>query len=388
MKIVIYSDILNQHQAPLADELWRLTGGDFRFVELTESDERKGSSDDFSTRPYLKQSWKDNDSYAEAMRLCQTAECCIFSGTNSLPFERNRMSKGLLSFDLGERWLKKGLKNFASPRLLKWLASYHFGGWNRKKLYKLCASAFCKTDHRKMLSFKGKCYKWGYFTKVIPNEMVTIAHKTEGPVKLMWCARFINWKHPETTVLSAKRLKERGLDFRLDMYGNGPELEKTARYINRLGLNDVITLKGNVDNTRIHEAMRSSDIFLITSDKNEGWGAVANESMSEGCVLVASDAIGSAPFLIEDGVNGFLFKSPKTNSSIAAPDNEAADLLTDILAGIIDDRERLKAVGKAARKTIDQLWTPSHAAQSLLNLIDDLKEGRETRAKAGPCSKA
>ena len=43
--------------------------------------------------------------------------------------------------------------------------------------------------------------------------------------------------------------------------------------------------------------MESSHIFLLfTSDRNEG--AALNESMNSGCAVVASDAIGSVPYLM------------------------------------------------------------------------------------------
>ena len=36
--------------------------------------------------------------------------------------------------------------------------------------------------------------------------------------------------------------------------------------------------------------MEQADIYLFTSDRNEGWGAVANEAMNSACAMVA-DAI-------------------------------------------------------------------------------------------------
>ena len=34
--------------------------------------------------------------------------------------------------------------------------------------------------------------------------------------------------------------------------------------------------------------MEKADIFLFTSDRREGWGAVANEAMNSACALVVS----------------------------------------------------------------------------------------------------
>ena len=38
--------------------------------------------------------------------------------------------------------------------------------------------------------------------------------------------------------------------------------------------------------------------------------------------------------------------------------------------------------------TMRDVWSPRKAAEALLKLIDDLKNGRETSIVTGPCSKA
>ena len=166
MRIVVFSVVLNQHQAPISDELWEITNHNFTFVELLNLRDKKGGTEDYSKRPYLLRSWESPETFNKAIELARTADCCVFSGVDSIPFAKVRMSLGLLSFDMGERWLKRGWKGFASPRLLKWLSSYYLGRWNKKPLYKLCMSAFAAADQYKLGTFNSRCYKWGYFTQV------------------------------------------------------------------------------------------------------------------------------------------------------------------------------------------------------------------------------
>ena len=134
MKLVFYSVVLNQHQAPVADELWELTGHQYAFVELTNLSDTKGGTEDYSKRPYLIRAWENQDSFQQAMNLAKHADCCVFSGVDALPFQKERMRLGLLSFDMGERWLKHGIKSLASPRLVKWLMAYYLGGRRHKPL--------------------------------------------------------------------------------------------------------------------------------------------------------------------------------------------------------------------------------------------------------------
>ena len=193
--LVFYSVVLNQHQAPVSDELWKLTNHSFVFVELTKQNENKGGTEDYSSRTYLLRAWESPDAYEKAMALARTAECCVFAGIESLQFEKERMKLGLLSFEMGERWLKHGLKSLASPRLLKWLLAYHLGRWNKKPLFKLCCSAFCAKDHKNLKSFDNKCYKWGYFTKVddggfkeLVAEHVDVQEGSNGPGVVSLCS--------------------------------------------------------------------------------------------------------------------------------------------------------------------------------------------------------
>lgn len=168
MKLVFYSIILNNHQANLADEFWGLLGNDYRFVELVEPNEgnAKGGTDDYASRPYLIKAWRSEAEWQEAMRLACYAEVCVFSGLPALPFQKERMKRGLLSFDMSERWLKRGWVNLFSPVIFRMWLSYQRGGWRRKPLYKLCCSAFAAADQKMVGTFNGRCYKWGYFTKV------------------------------------------------------------------------------------------------------------------------------------------------------------------------------------------------------------------------------
>lgn len=390
MKLVVYSIVLNHHQACVADELYKILYDDYVFVETAECHDQKGSSEDYSKRPYLVKAWESNVAWHNAMELAETADVCVFGGFEALPFEKARMKKGLLSFDMGERMLKRGWFNLFSPRIMKMTMAYHFGCWSTKPLYKLCMSAFTKQDQYKLKTFKGKCFKWGYFTHVEMDgyENYVEAYtdvSTSEITPLMWCSRFLMWKHPELPVQMAKKLKEKGCRFQLDMYGDEGNAAKHDKVYPRkqlealiaeLGVDDCVQLMGNRPNNEILQAMQKSSIFLFTSDRLEGWGAVANESMANGCVLVASDAIGSSPYLIEDGYNGFMFKSCNVES------------LTEMMEWLLTHPDELKQMQKNAYERMRDVWSPKCAAKALLQLIDDLKNGRDTSLLSGPCSKA
>ena len=403
MTITYFSITLNHHVAPVVDELYKLVGDNLTFVEVVNlsktKDANKGSTEDLSKRAYLLRAWESKEKEHKAMELARTSDVALFCGYPSLKYQIERLKEDRLSFEESERWLKRGLIGMLSPRLLKVFLNYHLRNWRKRPLYRLCNSAFAAGDHYRIGMYKNKCFKWGYFTSVGSLKENTACGggkivetfpdvSTSEITPLMWCSRFLTWKHPELPILLAKKLKKKGYKFHLDMYGTG-ELENVSKKLaERLELIDCVSFQGEVPNHQLHEAMRKAEIFLFTSDRHEGWGAVANESMSEGCVLVASDVIGSVPYLVSDGFNGFTFHSSKVSCSFKNPDESALDTLSEKVEWLLDHPSERKQMQQNAVKQMQEVWSPANAAKSLLLLIDDLKNGRGTSIKKGPCSKA
>lgn len=386
-KLAIFSSILNHHQVGVADELYRILGENFSFIELNNDNQKKGSTEDFSTRPYLIKAWESQSQATLAMKIARYSEACIFGGVDSLPYEKERLKNDLLTLDMDERPLKRGLVNILSKANIYTLYYYWSNNWKSKPLYKLCCSAFTAKDYERLYMYKDKCFKWGYFTRVNYNLSIEkyIDSSSQPTIPIMWCGRFLKWKHPEMPVQMAAKLKSKGYKFHISIYGDERgaakydkiyPTAKLEKLIRNLGVEDCVSLKGNIPNNEIIKAMQKSAIFLFTSNCFEGWGAVANESMANGCVLIASDAVGSAPYLIKDGENGFCFKS------------ECIDSLVQKVEWLFTHPEEMKQMRKKAFESIVYVWSPSNAVCSLLQLIDDLQNSRKSSIKYGPCSKA
>lgn len=379
MTIAYFGNTLNPHQAYVADALFELTGGNYIYVETVPpvQDNKSGGKLQMQ-RQYILRAYESADAQKEALQISRDADVALF-GAYSLEYEVERMrTTGRLAFEVSERWLKRGWMNLLSPRLLKNMWYYHTL-FHNKPLYKLCSSAYGAEDQYRLHSFKGRCYKWGYFTKVDSDFVVEAREQdasTSGIISLMWCARFLKLKHPELPVQLASRLKEKGYQFTIDMFGDGEEFDRTKSIIKELGVEDCVKLSGNLPNEEILNEMRNHSIFLFTSDRNEGWGAVLNEAMSNGCAVVASDSIGSVPFLVEDKTNGLIFKS------------ENIDSLSEKVMYLMDHPNERNQMAISAYNTMRDVWSPARAAQNLLQLIEDLKAGNDSSIPEGPCSKA
>ena len=378
MTITFYSKYLNIHQVAVADELYSLLGDSFHFVatKSPQVNELKGGEDD-SSRSYCVKPYESTGDYQYAMQLAIKSDVCVFGGFSmEYAICRAKKNPNGLSFEMGERWLKKGWKNVLSPVFCKWWLNY-MRYFRRANFYKLCASAFASKDDELLGVYLNRHFKWGYYTRM-DNQFIEEAPKLGASslevTPLMWCARFLKLKHPELPVQLAHRLKKKGYKFYIDMFGSGVEVEHTKALIAELGVEDCVNLRGSLPNDEVLKEMRRHSIFLFTSDRNEGWGAVLNEAMSNGAVVVAADEIGSVPFLITDNVTGMIYRTCNLDS------------LYEKTTFLMEHPYELTRISNAAVKLMQDVWSSKRAALNLVQLAEDLQNRKELSIIEGPCS--
>ena len=128
---------------------------------------------------------------------------------------------------------------------------------------------------------------------------------------------------------------------------------------------------------KLFEKMKTSDIFLFTSNYQEGWGAILNEAMNAGCVCICSHAPGSVPFIINDKNNGLIYHCGNINE------------LYKITTDLINSRDLMVTIGQNAYLSIINEWNYKTAAKKLLELaINFKKSGKITCYEKGVLSKA
>lgn len=372
MRIIFLSNYFNHHQSALSDALWEKTNGNFHFVEtMGIPSGRKKLGYAAIQRDYLL-NWKAQRE--QVLAAIREADVMI---TGSAPerLVRERLRTGKLMFRYAERPLKNGLELWKYPiRLVRW----HWRNPLWKPIYLLCASAYTAGDYAQFGMFRNRAYQWGYFPEAKHYEDVEALLAGKEKNHILWCGRFLDWKHPDDALAVAKKLKEAGYTFQMEFIGCG-ELEKELhRLTKEWKLEDCVRFLGSMPPEAVREHMEKAGIYLFTSDRGEGWGAVLNESMNSGCAVVASHAIGSVPYLMEDGENGLVYESGNR------------DMLYEKIRFLLDHPEEQIRLGRNAYRTVTEEWCADTAADRLISLSQKILDG-ETYPQIcdhGPCRKA
>lgn len=375
MKIAFASNYLNVHQQPLCHAFCDIIGyNEFKFIATTPFNELrlKSGYEDMNREQFVVRAYEDVNA-----AKCAVSEADVVIG---LPYStpdilKMRLdSSDRLTFAYSERLLKRGLwfRHLPPKRMRVRNAFTRYD--QRKNFHILCASAFTSYD----LSLFGfpvdRCWKWGYFPAVPESCTPRVASRSNP--SLLWVGRLIRLKRPFAPLQLACRLAESGRSFHLTMVGDGEMRDELSSYIVDHNLSSYVTMTGAVPNAKVHRIMSESDIFLFTSKRDEGWGAVLSEAMANACVPVVSSAIGSVPYLVHNDANGKVF--------IDGDDEE----LYRCVVALMGDRDGLVRMGNKARETMTSLWNPRHAAESFVGLVDCLLAGKDPGIVEGPCSPA
>lgn len=380
--ITFYSNYFNHHQKALCDAFYAILKEGFTFVETMPMEEfRSGMGWGEQCPPYVLKTYESSQNEEKAKELGNSSDLVIM-GTAPEYYIEPRIAENRIVFRYSERPLKEGFIKFFIPRLTKKYIHLHVRNKNRK-VFILAASAFAAYDFKKMFgSYPDKCYKFAYFPKHISYDINELFARKKriaddaGAVTVLWEGRMIRLKRADLLIRAAARLRLEGLDFRLKLIGDGEEKEKLIALAKKLGISDIVTFEGFLSPDEARDRMADAEVYVMTSNKLEGWGSVIYEALNAGCAVVASDAAGATPWLVREGETGSVFRSGSVNS------------LADKLRPLLRDGKRRQDLGRRAYEQMDKLWNPEVAAKRVIELYEAVSEGRDTPFDDGPLSKA
>ena len=380
MVVTFVSNYINHHQLPFCEAM-KSIGEDieFYFVQTMPMEEKRvsmGWAVDERALSYVVLYYEDE---GRAGELIENSDVVLFGWTDNLisDIQRKRLSSGKLSFVVSERIYREGQWKFISPRGLLNKYREHFV-YRHSNVYLLCTGAYVASDFNLIKSYPGKMLRWGYFpdaSGVVKKTSPGAAYKDK--IRLCWAGRLIDLKHPEFAVKIAAHLKRSKRLFSMDIVGDGPLRPFLEDMVKREELSEFVSFKGAMPPGEVLGVMDEADIFLFTSNYLEGWGAVVNEAMERGCAVVASIEAGAVPFLIEDNVNGLVYK------------NGSYDDFEKKVDHLFENRQKIGIFAQAAQMTIKSLWNAKNAAGELVRFSREVLAKKEALpADRGPMSRA
>lgn len=180
-------------------------------------------------------------------------------------------------------------------------------------------------------------------------------------LRIVTVARYTGQKNVLTYMKAVRMVKDMGLKVHFDWCGdkkhNATYYAEVERVYRSLGIEDYLTLHD--PNQKIEDEYRKADIFCLPS-LYEGYPNVVAEAMSCGLPILCSNVYEN-PYIVEEGVNGFLFNPEKAEDMVAAIKKMATLSLDSRLA-----------MGKRNRELCMTRNTEEAFLNSYIKLIDSL----------------
>jgi glycosyltransferase involved in cell wall biosynthesis len=161
----------------------------------------------------------------------------------------------------------------------------------------------------------------------------------------MYSGRLVPSKRVDLLIDAFARIADERPDWDLMVVGDGllsPELRRRVPE----HLQQRVVWTGFLDGEDSTVAYHAADVLVLPSDR-EPWALVVQEAMAAGLTVVASDVVGAAHELVDDGVSGRIFAAGDVESLRCA-------LLDVTTAGQLDEYKRQSRLAlQAWRESLD-----------------------------------
>ena len=372
MTVVFISNYINHHQIPFCGACYKQWGEGFVFIQTQPMEQERldmGWSRTGEKLPYVLCYYEEEKRCRD---LIQESDVLLAGWNDKEELVQERMNAGKLTIRISERLYREGQWKAVSPKGLLHKYKEHIR-YRKSPVYLLCAGAYVASDFHLIHAYPGKMFKWGYFPETRKySQGQLLAMKEKEGVHIVWAGRFIPLKHPENMIRLAKEVP----GCHIHMIGSGEMEQQLRDDAQEHGLEERITFYGFQTPEQVRNIMEKCHIHVFTSNYLEGWGAVVNEAMNSGCVVVANAQAGAVPYLIRQGINGIAYPSGNYGKMREA---------VEYLIRHPGERERM---AQAAYETVSDLWNAEHAAKVLQKMIEGIQNGDFKPEEKGPLSPA
>jgi len=362
MKILYASANIYHHMIPLANSIAKNVGiQNFRYAVLKPMEEyriKMGLNAKSENQEYIIQVYIDSEKYLEFINWFELSDVVLFSDRSLLNLAKKRINNNKLTFYFSERWWKPNIGKWRllHPKILYFAIQINKLS-NNTYFHYLAQGGYAANDIRYISSFKDRIWTWGYFIDVNESEINEL-RKTN--FRILWCGNMLHWKKVDTLIKAFARVINKEPKCHLTILGSGEKQKKLHDLARNTLPPESFEFLPSQPRITVRKYMRQSDIYVLPSTGFEGWGAVVNEAMAEGCAVIASIDAGAPKSIISHMKNGILFKSGNYIE------------LSEKILFLIKNENKLKENQVEGKKTINELWSPEVAAFRFLAVCNSI----------------
>lgn len=190
--------------------------------------------------------------------------------------------------------------------------------------------------------------------------------KVDDDFRLLWVGKFDFRKQLNIALATMSKLKDKS-NIKLIICGSGSDnqISYYKQMAINLGIEDNVVWKGNIENSKVKEEMRKSDIFFFTS-VSEDTSTVVLEAVSCGLPVLCFDTCGMG-YVINESVGQ---KVPLTNP------RQSADEFAEKINYLYNNREYLQKLSDGCKQRQKELsW--DNKAKQMVELYNKVKNERK-----------
>lgn len=187
----------------------------------------------------------------------------------------------------------------------------------------------------------------------------------KGKKIVLFVGRLVKQKGVEYLLKAFSTLKKDISDSVLVIIGKGDYEEELKKMAKDLHIDRDVYFLGHVDNDLLKNYYGPSDLCVVPSITHEmvdAWAFVVNEAMYYGNPVIATDAVGSAVDMIQDGKNGFI-----------VPERDSTALYNSMKLILSQDELREK-MGKSSKEIVETNFSYKNMVEGFQKAINFVKK--------------
>lgn len=148
-----------------------------------------------------------------------------------------------------------------------------------------------------------------FFTASYSNSEIEpfIERNYKGAYRFIFIGTIVPGKRPILALKIIDRLRQDGIDCKLDVYGEGELIQSLQDYVLQNKLQEYVNIHGNVGKESLISALKTSD-FLLLPSKSEGWPKAVAEAMFFGVIPITTN-VSCLSWMLDEGRRGILIEN-------------------------------------------------------------------------------